>query len=459
MKGARDDGHDQLPCPVCRRVTHSTVSSLPGNILLRHISDHHVQQKESDPRCTSCSGVSATVRYRCHNFGGHYCEPCCRKHRMFTNHDEIEDLQSKFTSVQRVFCGKHQKELRKYCTNCSFGLCADCLENHSTCHRIVSLGDRSTIHLKRAKIELHRQELSRDLEEAEKRTTMLQSVHTQLNDAYAANNSKLLQYFNTLREILDTAYEKLETERHERKVAIEKDLSIIQEGLNFYISSCQNLDSFINRLLTEDSQFVSPLPLYGDVLSRMSTLRSSMPDPELVHTIPVYEFKENDAFLESFKQPGWWYDTYMNISFEHGEASLTLSPTSPSPTERNNFSSMCMEALGINEVSTSLPYTSIKELSKSLESINNLPSGDFPPYWHRSISEALHCPTEESGVPFGSPAITPDLDLKPGMRRSLSEKVLSHDKEKDSHKKGTVGKWFRRQLSRLSLSGAYEQMV
>ena len=343
----------QLLCPICCQPTlvpNGNIRELPDNITIAQLQNmgqailqemHVYQDKDKTVKCDSCLQSTRTgaalaaqvcpVRYFCYQCSEHYCQECHAKHKAsFKDHKEVVDLQSNLKDMLKFFCGKHSKYMKFYCQNCSQALCTACrLHDHPKEHCIVDISDKDTIIQKRAELRKLKPVVNSNLVEANERSSILQGIRKQLFDAYAEMDTQLLSHFQKLRQralkTLDDWYQQLENERVQRRKTFEKQLDITQEDLNFHVSGCQSLASFVDHLLEEDTTF-QPLSLYSDLVARIQTLDRFMPCLDDLDTVPVAELVPNERCLEGITQPGQWEDCPQDVSYHEGRLVFTPSP-------------------------------------------------------------------------------------------------------------------------------------
>ena len=342
-----------LCCPICTQPTSirgGGVSDLPDNVTVTQLRDmgqtllqelqQYQDKDQSHMRCESCSdsgGHPRYVQYFCFKCSEHFCPQCYKQHQSsFKYHAEVIDLHSDVKDMLQVFCVKHGKPVKYYCKSCSNALCTTCcLHDHPQDHCIVDIVDKDTIVQKRVAVNKLKPNVQACLEEATARSQLVQQVREKLYDSYASVDSQLLQAYQQIKQRqeqwLKDWYDSVEKERQQKRTMFAKHLDIIQEDLNFHISSCESLTGFVEHVLKETNSS-QPLSLYSDLLARMSTVSKFVPSIDHLNTIPVASLHINTEFMDYLVAPGWLNDGQMDVSFSDGNVCFGAVTPGPIPT-------------------------------------------------------------------------------------------------------------------------------
>ena len=373
-----------IECPVCRELTKTDgkIDDLPNNLyakkltelqsILPGLSPHDPDIGGSIVSCGLCKQLSQlcsatqpisnvdNVEYVCFECHEYFCGNCfTQRHKVnCSDHKQWVRLHDDLSELSQHQCKSHQQLYSSYCTDCNVGFCKMCqLMGHHSDHRTVhSLNEEVTREFVQ-KIFSSRETLKRVTEEGGRCTMNLQDEFGRIRNHFAEEEMKLKMLRKELKKGIDEWYGNMQEERETQRRAEEKQLRILQEGINFYRSGCQSLVEYVNKIESKPQRL--PLYLYSDLNKRVRSVISdqfpSLP-PDLGQTsFSSFEKHEFNQFLT---------DTFLTRKTCDVDVSDELVKTALVTTNCNagvsslgaTINSADREAYKINSQNTLLPH-------------------------------------------------------------------------------------------------------
>ncbi|XP_059839265.1 protein PML-like [Hypanus sabinus] len=245
----RECQQDDVKCPICEMVTHSSVSSLRDNILVSNLQNSMRKQQQimgsGELHCASCEGVTL-AEYMCPECDKLLCSKCLAVHQVLmadhTKHVQtlgtLRKLNSdEFLKILRrskeLPCSIHEdQQINLFCRTCSSWLCVLCVLLEHKDHNCITV---------RKQITLQKDELRDTLTDIERSQENFEKFHTQLEELVDKLNKDRYKLEDMIKARVAAALEKVKEE--ERRLLSELEELHLSKTRKFQecLTSTQNV--------------------------------------------------------------------------------------------------------------------------------------------------------------------------------------------------------------------------